>query len=115
MSYATQAAMVARFGEAELIQLTDRAEPPVGVVDADVLAAACLAADGIVDGHLCDRFAVPLADVPPMLVDAACDIARYKLYTGTPSDAVVSRYKASMEILARIQSGRLSPGLGAAG
>lgn len=85
MSYATQADMLAAFGADELVQLTDRATPPVGEIDAAVLDHALQAADGEIDSYLAARFALPLASVPVILRDCACDLARYRLHDrGTP-------------------------------
>lgn len=82
MTYATQADMVLAFGSTELVELTDRAVPPVGAIDAAVLARALVAADGLANNYLAVRYTVPLASVPAVLVEACCDIARYELTRG---------------------------------
>lgn len=82
MTYATQADMVLAFGSTELVELTDRAVPPAGAIDAAVLARALSAADGLANNYLAVRYTVPLASVPAVLVEACCDIARYELTRG---------------------------------
>ncbi|MBP6543227.1 MAG: DUF1320 family protein, partial [Piscinibacter sp.] len=52
MTYATQADMVARFGETEIVQLTDRVNMPPVAVDAAVLGLALESADAEIDGSL---------------------------------------------------------------
>lgn len=81
MTYATQTDLEDRFGEEELIQLTDRTNTPAMTVDASVVARALTDADAQINGYLGKRYVLPLADpVPPVLVKIACDIARYFLH-----------------------------------
>lgn len=91
MTYATQSDLVARFGLPELILLTDRADPPAGSIDATVVAAALADAEAVIDGYLAERYSLPLASVPAMLVGIACDLARFRLHTAEATDAVKER------------------------
>ena len=55
MRYATQKDMIDRFGEEDLITLTDRADrakPPTGKIDAKVLNKALSDAADLIDGYL---------------------------------------------------------------
>ena len=79
MPYATQTDLEQHFGLDELIELTDRATPPAGAIDADVLSHVQDAADGEIDGYIGMRYTLPLPSVPPRLVHLACDITRYHL------------------------------------
>lgn len=114
MPYATQADMVSHFGERELIDLTDRFDVPLGLINAAVLAKALTRADAEIDGYLGVRFSLPLSVVPALLLDLACDIAHYHLYTLEVPDLVSERYKAAIKTLQAIADGRVSLGLPAA-
>lgn len=111
MTYAVQADMVAALGEDELIQLTDRADPPVGAIDATVLARALDAADGEIDSYLASRYTLPLASVPVILRDCAVDIARYRLHDRGVPDRVKDEYKNRIAWLRDVAAGKASVGL----
>lgn len=113
MSYATQADMVLAFGDEELIQLTDRAQPPVGAIDASVLARALSAADGLANNYLAVRYTVPLASVPAVLVEACCDIARYELARGPSlraTEEIEKRYNQRVAWLKDLSRGHATLG-----
>lgn len=107
MPYATLQSMADRFGERELIDLTDRAEPYTGAVVEAVLARALEAADAEVDGYLRGRYAVPATPTPALLVDVACDLARWRLWDQTPPEVVKDRAKAAREVLRAIAAGTM--------
>lgn len=112
MTYATQADMVTAYGEAEMIDLTDRADPPVGSIDAAVMTRALETADGEIDSYLAARYALPLATVPVILRDCAADIARYRLHErGTP-ERVEKAYAARVAWLRDVAAGRATLGTG---
>ncbi len=105
MTYATQADMVARFGETEIVQLTDRVNMPPVAVDAAVLGLALESADAEIDGSLAVRYGVPLAVAPRLVIDLACDIARYRLYGAGASEEVRLRYRDAAGYLERVARG----------
>ncbi len=107
MTYATQQDLIDRFGARELIELTDRADPPEGEIDAAVVAKALADADALVNGYAGKRYAVPLAPVPPLVVQIAGDVARYLLHGDAPTEIVKERYKQSERQLRDIADGRL--------
>ncbi len=115
MSYATQADMIAAFGEREVIALADRDN--LGVLDAALLAGALANAVGEIDTYLGARYAVPLADVPALIVTCCCDIARYRLSGAsvTEVDTVRNRYKDAIRFLEGVRDGKtdLTGSLGA--
>lgn len=111
MTYATQTDMVARFGEPELVQLTDRFDAPLGLIDAAVLGQALAQADAEADSYIATRVALPLATVPARLVDVACDLARYHLYTHAVPDHVANRYQAALDWLRMVARGVVSLGI----
>ncbi|WP_411037639.1 gp436 family protein [Shinella sp. BYT-45] len=80
MTYATQQDLIDRFGETELIQLTDRVNIPVSTVDPVVVGRALDDASALIDSYLTKVVKLPLANVPDVLVKTAADIARYYLH-----------------------------------
>ena len=109
MSYATPQAMIDRYGENELIQLTDRAN--LGAVGDTVLDQALADADAEIDGYLAVRYPLPLAHVPPVLTRIACDVARYRLYDDQSPEEVRNRYTDAVKWLAAIARGFVSLGM----
>lgn len=107
--YANRLAMIDRYGEGELIQLTDRAR--LGVIDDAVLDQALLDADAEIDGYLAVRYTLPLASTPPVLVRIACDVARYRLYDDAATEEVRNRYTDAVKWLAAIARGLVSLGM----
>lgn len=108
MSYATLATLTDRFGEPMLVALTDRAQFPTGVVDAAVIARVIADVDGLIDGFLKRKYAWPLVEAQPLLVDVAGAIAIYKLHTSQADPKVVEDYKEAMKILDRISAGTIA-------
>lgn len=80
MSYATQQDLVDRFGEEELVQLTDRDNAPATTIDATVVGKALGDADALIDSYVGKQYALPLASAPPILTRYAADIARFYLF-----------------------------------
>lgn len=80
MTYAVKQDLVDRFGEVELIQLTDRANVPPTMVDDTVVGRALGDADALIDGYVGKVYELPLAAPPPVLTKVAADIARYYLF-----------------------------------
>lgn len=103
--YATLANLKTLCGDEELIQLTDRAVPPSGDMDLTVITAALVAATGEIDGYVAAQYKLPLAEVPPQLVDLASDIARYRLYKTAVTDQVRQRYEDAVKTLEKISKG----------
>lgn len=118
MSYATLEQLTTRFGEALLLQLTDRATPPAGAIDADVVARALADTDAAIDGYLAGRYALPLAATPALLVPIALALAIYALHPFTPEQKIADDYKAAVADLDRIAKGVIrlaAPGPSGAG
>jgi len=109
MAYAVVADLIARYGEDELIQLTDRIG--AGTVDPAIAARALQDAASEIDGYLAVRHTLPLSSVPQLLVRVACDIARYRLWEDRASDEVRIRYEDARRILEGLASGRVSLGV----
>ncbi|KQQ85847.1 hypothetical protein ASF65_04740 [Aureimonas sp. Leaf324] len=91
MSYASLQDLIDRFGDRELIQLTDRTNRPASVIDQTVVGRALADADALIDGYVGKVHALPLAAVPPALVKTAADIARFYLHSKPEKDGAVCR------------------------
>ena len=107
MSYCTQQNLIDRFGELELIQLTDRVG--AGVINTTVLNQAISDADAEINAYLI-AYPLPLTVVPAHLVRLASDIARYHLYGNQMLDAVSERYKSALRYLEQVAKGVISIG-----
>lgn len=89
MSYATPADMQARYGAAELLQLSDIGSPRTGVVQVAVLQRALDDASAWIDGYLVGRYPLPIADAPALAkltLDCAAE-ARFLLMTVNVDEA----------------------------
>lgn len=124
MIYATRTDMTQRFGERELVDLTDRED--TGQIGAVVLNRALEDAVATVDGFVGKVYRLPLAGClkpaavptggtatvaiyvsPPLLTRITCDLARYYLYTDLPDEHEVSRrHKMAMAELKSLAEGK---------
>lgn len=116
MAYAVTADMVARFGELEVIQLTDRNQD--GLIDEDVAAVALADAAAEIDAYL-GRFKRPFTDVPPILKRLCCDIARYRLTAANGvliTEEIRNRYKIDvLDLLRAMAKGEVQLGVDESG
>ena len=103
MPYCTQSDLVTRFGQAELVQLTDTTGS--GQIDAAVVSQAIADAEAEIDAYLIARYSLPLASVPANLERLACDIARYRLYADRPTELVDVRYRDAIRYLEQVGRG----------
>lgn len=108
MGYVTKADMIARYGEDQLIQLTDRAN--VGAIDDAVLDAAIADVDAEVDSHLQGRYSLPLTEVPKILTRAAATIAYAELHTLELPEAAANRLKWARGLLEQLSKGTIQLG-----
>jgi phage gp36-like protein len=99
--------MIARFGELEMIQLTDR-DNTTGVVNLAVLDAAIADAEAEVDSYISVRYAMPLASVPDIVKSMTADVARYRLYDTEVPEIVEKRYDAALRLLRDVAARRAS-------
>lgn len=109
MAYATVADLVARYGEDEMIQRTDRVN--AGVIAQDIAQKALDDAAAEIDGYLASRYKLPLPTVPPHLARIACAIARYRLWEDLASERVRQDYEDSRRFLEALAKGTVSLGL----
>lgn len=107
--YCSQGDLIKRFGEEELIDLTDRAGN--NTVDADRINEVVTEATSIINGYLQGRVQLPLVDVPGSIKGIACDITRYHLYTNDKPDAVEAGFKSAISFLKDVAAGRVMLGV----
>jgi len=105
-TFATADDMAARFEARELIELTDDAG--TGAIDADRLGQALASANAIVEGYVAATYVLdPGAPPALLLIDAACDIARFRLYRTTAPEDVATRNNQAIQRLQSIRSGTI--------
>ena len=63
--YATVDAMRRKFGDSELIQLTDNEAPYLNAINMDKLNGAMQEANSEIDAYVGSRYALPLHIIPP--------------------------------------------------
>ncbi|MCM0018508.1 MAG: DUF1320 domain-containing protein [Tagaea sp.] len=106
MPYATQADLIDRYGTETIRDLSDRATPPAGAIDAGVVAKALESASDEIDGYLRGRYALPLAQpFPRPLVAAACEIAFHRLHPQLVPQDVKDAYASALARLKEISNG----------
>jgi phage gp36-like protein len=112
MMYCTQADIVARFGESELKQLTDRAG--ANTIDSAAVEAAIADAAAEIDGYIATRYTLPLESVPKVITRIAVDIALYQLFMARrmgATEEVRYRYTDVRKLLENIAAGKVSLGV----
>ena len=106
MPYATVQDLQDRLGVARLVQLTDLADPPIGLVDAAVAQRALDDAEAEIDGYLVGRYALPLANAPASLKVHCLTIAHYRLLGDAVGEHVREDYRAALRFLERVAAGQ---------
>ncbi|MRJ41192.1 MULTISPECIES: gp436 family protein [Idiomarina] len=109
MPYCLVTDLVARYSEAELIALTDRAGS--GAVDQSVAQHAIDDASALIDGYLLGRYELPLQPVPSVLTPICADIARYQLYDNEAPTVVTKRYETAIAFLKSVGKGEVTLGI----
>lgn len=108
MPYINRAYYEARFGERELIELTDRAEEGLGMVDDSVFTAAESDAASLIDGYLRARYVVPMLSPTGDVKFHAGSIARYILHRDGKPPEVQSAYDSAIAWLKDVAAGRVT-------
>jgi len=108
--YATRTDMITRFGEEELILLTDH-DGDQGVIDEAVLTQSIADASAEIDGYLGGRYSLPLPNVPAHLTRICCDIARYLLHDEHAREPIAKRYDDAIRFLKSLASGQIGLGM----
>ncbi|MDE4175798.1 DUF1320 domain-containing protein [Phaeobacter sp. PT47_59] len=107
MAYTTQDKLIARYGESLLVELTDRAEVPTGLIDAATVTDAIGGAAALIDGHLQGRYTLPLSETPPLIEEVAEAIAIYRLHRYSPEEKIKDEYKDALSTLGKISDGKI--------
>ncbi|WP_028468430.1 gp436 family protein [Neptunomonas japonica] len=108
--YAVKADMTTRFGEEELILLTDH-DADAGVINDAVLDQALADASAEIDGYLGGRYTLPLPTIPAVLTRISCDIARYLLHDEHAPERIEKRYDGAVSFLTKLGNGSISLGM----
>ena len=103
MSYASLDDLKKKFGQDELIALTDRVNQTT--INSSIVTRALEDADAEINIYLLKRYQLPLSETFPLLTILACDIARFRLHTTDPSDEVRKRYQDAKQMLEDIAHG----------
>ena len=106
MAYASSADLEARFGQPELLQLTDLDNG--GQYNSARMASALADASDEIDAYLAGRYSLPLTSTPAVLVAVCADIARYYLYGAAVPELVSERYQERLKFLVRVANGTVS-------
>lgn len=103
---------IARVGEKQAIELTDREN--VYQVNTAVAEVALADATACIDGYLCARYTVPLVDVPLNIKRICCDITRFYLSSMSETrstDEIKERFEMAIKQLEKLSAGDNSLGL----
>lgn len=106
MAYASLADLAERYGEAEMVTLTDDAR--TGSLDAARVGRALADVSHVIDGYLAGRYALPLATVPDLVKTWACVLARHALHRHGAPPHVTEAYEDVMQQLRDAAAGRLT-------
>lgn len=108
MPYATKQDLIDRFGEQELIQLTDRINKPASTVNDTVVDTAIADATGVADGYLAKAVKLPLNPIPASVTKVTADIARYFLHgkSAEKDGPVMTAYLQAVAFLRDVADGR---------
>ena len=113
--YASPDNMLSRFGEQDLVLLTERIDSVPGEINQALLSQALIDASAEIDGYIVGRYSLPLVTVPTVLERNCCDIARYFLYGDRAPEQAEKRYQAVVKSLTSVSKGDISLGLDGSG
>lgn len=110
MPYCTLSDILERIDEDRLIQLTD--DEGTGAVSETRVATAIADADGLIDGYVGTRHAVPLDPVPAIIKTYSAVIAIYNLFgrRDRVPDSRAQDYKDAVRFLELVAAGKISLG-----
>ncbi len=109
MAYATPQDLVQRFGEQEIVRLTTPGGQDLDGVVTDTAEAALEDASATIDSYVRKRYRTPIDVELPEIRRVCLDLTRYDLSTGDgkqPSEETRERYKAAMDWLRDVASGK---------
>ncbi len=106
--YATATDMIARFGETQILRLSNPEDLTATTVDVVKVNQAIADATALIDGYLRKRYEVPVMTPPVDLIAACCKVARYELAQGertTPTEQMKNDRSDVMKWLEQISRG----------
>lgn len=111
MSYIVIDDMIEKYGEEELIILTDKSNPPTGNYESVTIENAISDAQAEIDAYLSSRYALPLTEVPGILKRITCEIARYHLFGSALTEEVEKKYTNAIRFLKEVATRKASIGI----
>lgn len=108
MTYAAQADIENRYGSNLLLTIAD--PDGTGAINTGLVTLALSDASEFIDSHLQERYQLPLATVPSLLIVLAVDIAVYRIAV-LPTEEMRNRYEDALKLLKSIAKGELQLGL----
>ncbi|MEM1344857.1 MAG: DUF1320 domain-containing protein [Pseudomonadota bacterium] len=107
MAYATRADIETIYGADTLARVADRDFDEV--IDDAAVDAALARASAEMDGYIRSRYALPLAEEQPLLVQPCIDIAIYRLAQSGAgrTDEDRTRYEDAVKLMDRISKGKV--------
>lgn len=111
MPYATEADIVAAYGQNALIVAADRDGD--GAADTGVVAQALTDAEALMDSYIGAKYTLPLPSVPAVLKPVCVDAALYRmsLEAGRMTDEIKDRYEKALAWLRDVSRGLVSLGI----
>jgi phage gp36-like protein len=105
MPYASLEDLIERAGEVEIKQVADRDRD--GAPDPDVIQAALVHADNIVNGYIGAKYALPLGETPDLVRTWSVAIARHFLHRNGPPSYVQDDRDAAIAQLKDVARGAI--------
>jgi phage gp36-like protein len=111
MPYATIAQFITAFGELEAVELSNLDDPSATVIVNAPIDAALADASALIDTYLGNRYSLPLAYTPAVLVPCCLDIARHRLDRIRVREDVRQAYEDRIRWLEQVCKGIISLGV----
>lgn len=111
MNYCSESDLVSRFGEPELIRLTNPGVLGADEINSVRLAAAIERQSRLMDAFIGVKAQLPLPAVPPVLVGYCCDLVRSDLDNKREREEVKQRREEAMAFLKELAKGTATLGV----
>lgn len=109
MAYCTLQELTDRYSQRMLVEISDRADAPTGMVDTDLIDRAIADGDALIDGYLKVRYRLPLAigpgGVPRLVKDLSLRISIYYAHAHVAADKIRCDYEEALATLKHISQG----------
>jgi phage gp36-like protein len=96
--------MTARFGETQMIRLSQPEDRTAETVDEVKVNTALADATSLIDGYVRGRYLVPIAAPPKEIVRATCILARYDLAQGEATDPSEEMAKSRKDVISWLEN-----------